>query len=191
MKTAWALLEKEFTHVTCGGCGPHVLNVLIKDICGIDAVANIVVDVEYVSKWFTNKKWRGVNLRKRLLQKHSIDQLKKNVKCKKLCLTRFASVVALMERLIKLKDVLQSVVWDPEWKHTSFHKELEDDVSPSIESDAWWGELEAFLQVLLPVKKFLKFTDGDKPTCSKMYNGMFQLGRRIAKAQVSWATKAK
>ena len=191
MKAAWALLEKEFTHVTCGGCGPHVLNLLIKDICDIDAVSTIVADVEYVSKWFTNKKWKGINLRKRLLKKHSINHLKKSVKCKTLCLTRFASVVALMERLIKLKDVLQSVVMDPEWKNADFHNEIADDVSPKIRSDTWWGEMDAFLQVLLPVKKLLKFTDGDKPTCSKMYNGMFQLGRQIAKAQVSWANKAK
>ena len=80
-----------------------MLNLLIKDICGISGVAEVVVDVEYVSKWFTNKKWKGVNLRKRLLKQHSVRQLKKNFKCKKVCITRFGSVVAVAERLRKLQ----------------------------------------------------------------------------------------
>jgi hypothetical protein len=82
---------------------------------------------------------------------------------------------------------------DPEWKNATFHDEIEDDVSPKIISAQWRGQLEAFLAMFLPVKKLLRITDSDKPTCSnsKVYNGMFQLGQRLSQSTIDWAAAAK
>ena len=50
MKAAWGDIEKALPHVTCDGCGPHVLSLLMKDLCKLAGVTDIIADVEYMSK---------------------------------------------------------------------------------------------------------------------------------------------
>ncbi len=190
MKAAWKLIEQEFPHVTCAGCGPHVLNLLMKDLCKLPAVESIIADIAYVSKWFTNKKWRGITLRKRLLKKHSLAQLGKSLKCKKECATRFGTLVILGERLSRLQPALQSVVVDREWKEAQFHEEITDDISEKLLDTGWWATLDTLLALLTPVKQVLRVLDSNKPTISKIYDLMYSLGVQIGKLEVPWQADA-
>ena len=186
MQAMWRLVDAEFPHITCACCGPHVLNLLIKDICKSEPVADVIGDIEYVSKWFTNKKWKGITLRKRLLKAQAIAQFKQNLKCKKVCGTRFASVIMVAERLLKLKCALQSTVVHTEWRNAKFQQEIEDDVSDKILDKDWWARLESLVNLLLPIKKVLRVLDTNKPTISKIYDIMFKLGERIRNSEFEW-----
>lgn len=162
----------------------------MKDICKLEGVADIIADVEYVSKWFTNKKWKGINLRRKLLKQHSKAQLGKHLKCKKACDTRFASLCMLGDRLRRLRPALRAVVVDATWENAPFQQEIEDDLSPKILSETWWEQLNDLLNLLSPVRVMLRVLDSNKPTISKVYNLMFNLGNRLRELTVPWKDEA-
>ena len=42
MKAAWKLVETKFPWITCTCCGPHVLNLYLKDLGKIEEVAAVI-----------------------------------------------------------------------------------------------------------------------------------------------------
>ena len=50
--------------------------------------------------------------------------------------------------------------------------------------------MESLLQMLLPVKQVLRVLDSNKPTISKVYDMMFNLGERIRNSEHDWAAEA-
>ncbi len=50
MQGAWKIIEEKYPHFFANGCGAHVMNLLIKDICELDRYKPILADVSFVVK---------------------------------------------------------------------------------------------------------------------------------------------
>jgi hypothetical protein len=51
MRGAWDLIESKYPHIFANGCGAHVMNLLIKDICCLDNLKSIIDNCQSVSKF--------------------------------------------------------------------------------------------------------------------------------------------
>lgn len=55
MQGAWKIIEDKFPHIFANGCGAHVMNLLIKDICELDRYASILSRVQFVVKFIKER----------------------------------------------------------------------------------------------------------------------------------------
>lgn len=97
MKAAWRLLCAEFPWITATCCGPHVLNLELKDIAKIPEIADIMAKVTQVLKVFWGRrKWPRKKLRELIAKTHGKEfglyRAKK---------TRFAGRYKEMSRLLR------------------------------------------------------------------------------------------
>ena len=46
MRGAWNIIEKEYPKIYCNGCGAHVVNLLIKDICSVPIYNKLLLNFD-------------------------------------------------------------------------------------------------------------------------------------------------
>jgi hypothetical protein len=51
MRGAWDIIEATFPHIFANGCGAHVMNLLIKDICELETYRDTLSEVQFLLKF--------------------------------------------------------------------------------------------------------------------------------------------
>lgn len=200
MKSAWLIVEKRFPWITCSGCAPHVLSLLLKDIGSIPEVAGVLTKVKKVlNRFWGRKRWCRNKLREVVRKNHG-----KDLGLYRAAVTRFAGKVREMGRMYRLKADLKYIVDLPEYMAQDFSKRKsgeheDDDDDPDgeggvkqiiLDEEHFWKPLLATLKLMLPIYKILRMCDSDKPVVGKIYDKMFMMVQSVQKQSVPWAKKA-
>eukprot|EP00644_Phytophthora_capsici_P003213 jgi/Phyca11/541695/estExt2_Genewise1Plus.C_PHYCAscaffold_70540 len=57
MQSAWEIIETKYPHIFANGCAPHVMNLLIKDVCGLPEFSGILDNLNKVVKFVNDHKF--------------------------------------------------------------------------------------------------------------------------------------
>lgn len=54
MKASWDIIEEKYPHISANGCAAHAMNLLVKDILGLEDNARVVKEAESIIKFVTH-----------------------------------------------------------------------------------------------------------------------------------------
>lgn len=179
MLGALRILEDRYPHVYRQGCAAHILDLLLEDWGKEPWVKELVYRAKRICKFI-----RAYHAPMALLRKYS-----PNLALKTPPSTRFAVNFLMVERLIKLKQVLNNVVLDPAWDEfvaSIFHRQNSHRaylyaglVRKDIRLDSFWKKCELFVQVVEPVIVALRVFDGSVPSMPRAWLTMTNLKKHV------------
>ncbi|KAF3777159.1 hypothetical protein EJ110_NYTH44741 [Nymphaea thermarum] len=142
-KAAGVVIEKEYPHIFYTPCAVHSLNLALKSICNPPSkeqdphVYELCLWIEDLEKGVRNIRNFIVNPQHAL----SIYNKHSDLKLLRVAETRFASLIAMVKRIKRVKSALISMVTDDDW---SFCRTDDDDKAQAtkrlILEDKWEGE---------------------------------------------------
>lgn len=95
--------------------------------------------------------------------------------------TRFAMALIMLERLQKVRPVLEALMVDPRWttmvedlpKKGRDVAQLQTDlVKGKGHHSKWWDSVKSLVDLSMPILKLLRLADSDKPTMCKIWHGV-------------------
>ena len=195
MKAAWKLVETKFPWITCTCCGPHVLNLYLKDLGKIEEVAAVIKKANAILNLFWGKKrWPRTKLREVIAVNH-----KKEFGLYRPKATRFAGNMRALGRMPRVKADLQQVVVSSEFGEQKFKKGNDDDTASGtisgrehpvkaiiLDESGFWAPLVEVLKIATPVVKLLRLCDGAAPAMGKVMPRMNSIRGVIANSTVPW-----
>ena len=199
MKAAWKLVETKFPWITCTCCGPHVLNLYLKDLGKIEEVAAVIKKSNAILNLFWGKKrWPRTKLREVIAVNH-----KKEFGLYRPKATRFAGNMRALGRMLRVKADLQQVVVSSEFGEQKFKKGNDDDTASGtisgrehpvkaiiLDESGFWAPLVEVLKIATPVVKLLRLCDGAAPAMGKVMPRMNSIRGVIANSTVPWKEAA-
>jgi len=170
-KAAGRLVEQEFSWITWTPCTPHCLDLLLEDVGKLPWVAEVVAEVKAVVKFITN------HHRSQALfhGKSALDLLK-------LGDTRFATNFIMLDRMLEVREALQELVVDREWREwngKSNHSDDRDEVRDYVLRSRFWKNLEEVLALTKGMVALLRECDRGVPIAGKVYVVMFNCGQEL------------
>jgi hypothetical protein len=175
MRLAGTMLIRDFPHIYWQGCSAHVLDLLLEDWGGQVWVAKMVKKAKSIVKFI-----RMHHIPLAIFRRHSPDlMLKLPVE------TRFATMFLMIERLVKVKEAVESTVHDPEWNE--FRRTLQgngpkrkaDGVRRRVRKDEFWRRCVNFVHMVEPVLIALREFDGKKPAMGKAWIVMKKVEKHV------------
>lgn len=165
MKALWKRIEETYPKVMAYGCATHMLHLLLSDIAALEPFKTMLDDARCVIKWFRNHHYTNG-----LVKTFTMRRFGNELRIIKPCATRFASMVYATERLKLLKGVLRNITSEDEYEqYLRRRKDSEGEKATRIvDSAGFWGSLSAFLNVTLPVRQFLRYTDSGQSLACKV-----------------------
>lgn len=173
-KAAGALIEERYPHIFWTPCVVHCLNLVLKAICDPSEksahyleckwVKELVSQVNEINNFVTNH-----GLSKAIFNRYS------DIKLLKVAETRFASHIVMASRVRRLKEALEKMVMDADWKNFRVNgktpTELKArDIKDLLVSDGWWDKVDYFLSFTEPMVKFLRIGDMDSCVLPYIYD---------------------
>lgn len=200
MKAAWREVERKRPWVSCTCCAPHVLNLLLKDIGALPAVASVIADMQRILRQFWgHTRWPRTKLKE--LTKASHEKELGLYRAKE---TRFAGKIRELGRALRLKADLQTVVVSKEYSDRGFDSslrgnrqrdgedaevledEVEDDdgssrtVKQILLDERFWSALKEVLVATVSIVKMLRLCDNRScEVMGKIYYRMFMIGEHL------------
>ena len=122
MRKCWELVQQEFPWISVLPCQPHVASLLLKDVGKIAEVDALIKEEGTIVGWFSNHQKPLAILRKKVAARfgHSKELIKAAA-------TRFGTNTIVGQRLLDLRQPLQSTVVDEEYVKQKY-KDTEDAV---------------------------------------------------------------
>lgn len=204
MKRAWEFVLDEFPWISVIPCVPHVISLLMKDIGKISEVQALIKDQNSVVSWFSNhQKPLAIFRRKcRAVATSGCELIKAAA-------TRFGTNTYVGERLLKVKTHLQATVIDEEYVNEGYK-----DLAPSVEEsncevitrenkggtvknlvlsgdDSFWARVQENVKNTRPLCNFLRRHDSAAATVGKVYNGWFEVGKKLASSTSTYIDTVK
>ena len=180
MRALWKLIEAEFPEIFAYGCCTHTLQLILKSVCALEWFGMVCAKCNQIAKWFRNHHLPAGLLKKYCtLLKLSVERPVRN------CATRFASWVYVVERIRQLKPALRAAIDDDVYKQRCLKKsgnaDDPEDKEPSaiIDDASFWLQTDKFLEVLVPVRVFLRYTDTRFSLACRVYEGFSNLQRKV------------
>ena len=181
MRKLWEIIEDKHPSVFSYGCCTHAIQLIIKAICALPWFESVCARCNQVGKWF-----RYHHLPAGLLRKYC-TLLKLNVSRPVAnCKTRFASWIYVVERIFVLKRALRAVVDDNLYKSRCLAKKGRDDdpddKEPSgvINDTVFWSQVAKFLDIMVPLRVFLRYTDTRFSLACRIYEKFSDISGKIA-----------
>jgi hypothetical protein len=104
-KAVGRLVEQEFSWITWTPCTPHCLDLLLEDVGKLPWAAEVVAEAKVVVKFITNHHRSQALFRR----KSALDLLKPRN-------THFATNFIMLDRMLEVREVLQELVVNREWR---------------------------------------------------------------------------
>ncbi len=136
-KATGRLVEQEFSWITWTPCTPHCLDLLLEDVGKLPWAAEVVAEAKAVVKFITNHH-RSQAL---FCGKYALDLLKPGD-------TRFATNFIMLDCMLEVREALQELVvnWEwREWNGKSNHSDDRDKVRDCVLRSGFWKNLEKLL----------------------------------------------
>ncbi|XP_010669931.1 uncharacterized protein LOC104887046 [Beta vulgaris subsp. vulgaris] len=173
-KAAGALIEDKYPHIFWTLCIVHCLNLALKAICEPSEKAAHYIECKWVQELVSQ-----VNDVNNFITNHGLSKAIFNrystVKLLKFAETRFASHIVMAARLRRLKEPLEKMVMDVDWKFFRVTGKTPTEIKARdtkdlIVSDGWWEKVDYFLSFTEPMVKFLRVGDMDSCVLAFMYD---------------------
>ncbi|WCJ28816.1 hypothetical protein M5689_010488 [Euphorbia peplus] len=169
------LVENEFPHIFWMHCVVHTLNLALKAICATkDTEAN---EVTFSGcNWITEVSNDAFAM-KHFITNHSLSNAiyNEDVELKMLSVapTRFAYVVVMLKKMLKIKRGLTLVVVSEKWETFKDEDRVKTAFFKSkVLDDLWWEQIKYIVDFTEPIYHMLKITDTDKP-CLRLIHDMW------------------
>jgi hypothetical protein len=170
-KVAGRLVEQEFSWITWTPCTPHCLDLLLEDVGKLPWTAEVVAEAKAVVKFITNHHRSRALFR----EKFVLDLLKPGD-------TRFATNFIMLDRMLEVREALQELVVDREWREwneKSNHSDDGDEVRDCVLRSGFWKNLEKVLPLTKGTVALLRKGDRGVPIARKVYVAMFNCGQEL------------
>jgi hypothetical protein len=115
-KIASRLVEQEFSWITWTPCTPHCLDLLLEDVGKLAWAAEVVAEAKAVVKFITNHHRSQALFR----GKSALDLLKPGD-------TRFATNFIMLDNMLEVREALQELVFNREWREWNGKSNHSDD----------------------------------------------------------------
>lgn len=170
-KAAGLSIEAKYPHIFWTPCVVHTLNLALKAICEPPINSNQYDECKWISSLMSECDAVVIfvlNHGKAL----TIFKNYSKLMLTKVAETRFASHVIMVERLFKVKNALEKMVLDVQWKtFRKTHLESKaDTVKECVISDRWWDKIEYFLNFTTPIYNMIRKSDVDFPCLHLIYD---------------------
>lgn len=175
MLAAGALLLRRFPHIYFQGCSAHALDLLLEDWGKQDWITSMVKKAKSIVKYI-----RMHHMPLAIFRRHSPNHVLKNP-----VQTRFATTFLMIERLVEVREAVESTVHDAQWneytrKLTSTQKqEKANSVRRSVRNDEFWRRCLNFVHIVEPVLIALREFDGKHPCMDKAWLVMKKVEKHV------------
>ena len=151
-------------------CVSHEASLIVKDICKIDEVADLLIYITDAQNWFSTH--RLGSLLKPFCQEH--------YGCSKSFIwpaeTRFAGKLLQLKRFYSMKAALQSCVQSAQYLRFDF---VEDEIAPRITEPALWNKMNRIIKSAEPILLLLRLADQNTATLSKLKGTVDYISRKM------------
>jgi hypothetical protein len=192
-KASWKLIEKELPHVTCFHCGPHVVNLMFKDIGALPGIKALLQCVDNLRVFIRNHHatkavydglaktsllkpgrtrfaYQIIGIRNMLKNHQALVDTLSADEVEDFILsngsTKDADEIRLREKLAQLK----SIFLDPEGKV--------------------WKRMRILCALLAPIEQLLRFVELDLPVMSKLHDAWTRLIAYLEDARSAHLTRS-
>lgn len=190
---SWPLIEEACPWVVCGGCQPHVCDLLLEDIGKLPFFKKIFSEAAVLR---TLVRGRGL-----LLAAY-------DARCKSKLVnpgdTRFNTCVIGAANLLRNREALVGTMGDGA-VITAMHKvkgdklegqfasvgELFAHAQRQVMDPDFWTRLEWSTIIMAPIGRLLRFTEQDAPTASKVHYAWYQVQSKIEEMDIDVDLKAE
>ncbi|KAK9697669.1 hypothetical protein RND81_08G052600 [Saponaria officinalis] len=161
----------KYSHIFWTPCVVYSLNLALKSMCEPNAnsshydackwISSLMSDCDEITIFVLNHSKALI-----IFQKYSEHMLIKVAE------TRFASHVIMGQRLILVKNALEKMALDPNWKmfRKTYLESKADHVKECVISDRWWDKLEYFLSFTSPIYNMIRLADCDSSIEGREYD---------------------
>ncbi|KAF4149993.1 hAT family C-terminal dimerization region [Phytophthora infestans] len=178
MRGAWAIIEKKYPTIFANGCGAHVLNLLIKDVCKIPEFAAVLADLNVLVKFVNDHKLVVAEF-KRL---RDVLTIQKGLTLP--CPTRWYTHFNACENLYKAKLAVRNLA-EPGCDHIL--KEIQN--KDAVNTFRRIANSGAFWRKLLQLKRLLSFPSKQIGKLEKDGGDLFQVYYCFIRLKDTWVTK--
>ncbi|CAI5478905.1 unnamed protein product [Closterium sp. Yama58-4] len=165
------IIKDDFPKIQYIRCAAHSLNNLIKDIGARPWAAKTIEDAQGTISTLKNSHWVTGKLREQNL-----------LLLLKPAGTRFGTNYIALERLLKVREVLDRLVTTKGWEENAAKKEKMRGVKTLVRDDNFWKGVEQVLKVLKPVYLLLRGIDSNQEVMGKIYDKMFRVEDAVNEA---------
>ena len=198
MRKCWELVQQEFPWISVLPCQPHVASLLLKDVGKIAQFDALIKEEGTIVGWFSNHQKPLAILRKKVAATfgHSKELIKAAA-------TRFGTNTMVGQRLLDLRQALQSTVVDEEYVKQKY-KDAEDAVEEGnatrvvrqnkggtakalvLDEEKFWPEVKQHVNATEPVYNLLRRHDTSGPSLGKVYHGFYTVGEHLTAVDVPY-----
>lgn len=173
-KAAGSIVESKYPHIFWTPCVVHCVNLAFKSICEPTEksahydqciwLQQLCADVHDIQKFVNTH-----DMVKAIFKRHTKLQLLSVAE------TRFASHYVVAERMKVVKDALEQMVMDPDFRVLFRSPKNPIDIKAReckerILSDTWWDKLDYFLKFAGPIYEMIRIGDRDAPVLHLIYD---------------------
>ena len=170
---AGRLISKKYKHINWSPCAAHCLNLIFKDICKLDHIAELARRASKVTIFVYNHVALLSWLRKR---EGWIEILRPGA-------TRFATTFIALKSLHDHKHDLQALVTRKFFVDSRYSNDNKSRGVVSIILDhKFWNDCFIIVKLMAPLVRLLRIVDGDeRPSMGYVYEGMYRAHLGIKK----------
>ena len=170
---AGRLISEKYKYINWSPCAAHCLNLIFKDICKLDHIAELARHTSKVTIFVYNHVALLSWLRKR---EGWIEILRPSA-------TRFATTFIALKSLHDHKHDLQALVTSKFFVDSRYSNDNKSRVVVSIILDhKFWNDCFIILKLMAPLVRLLRIVDGDeRPSMGYVYEGMYRARLGIKK----------
>ncbi|CAI5979914.1 unnamed protein product [Closterium sp. NIES-65] len=158
------IIKLQYPKIQFVRCAAHSLNNLMKDIGGREWAAETITKGQQLISILKNSHWITGQFR----EQNSLVLLKPAG-------TRFGTNFIALERLLKVRELLDRLVASQAWKDRTMGKEKLVWARDVIRCDEFWDGVVRVLKVFKPIYVQLRAVDGTQEVMGKIYDMMFLL----------------
>ena len=153
------MIQSKYPWVHFLHCGAHEASLIIKDICKIEQIANLLEWMNMAQKWFSTN--RLGPLLKKFCEEH--------YGCTKSFIwpaeTRFGGRLLQLKRFQSMKAALQQCVQSAQYLRFDF---VDDDIAPRISDGELWILIHRIVKAAGPILLLMRLADMNSATLSKL-----------------------
>ena len=168
MVAAWHELERLYPKIYFTGCLAHKGNTLVKKLCGIIDVSELIDKCKSIVHHF-GEKHVNASLITKYTRKHLGTELGFIIPSD----TRFGLYLLMLHRIGLMKPAIQAAVLDVNFSENAAIQE-------TVLSTAFWKSLYELVQYLMPLLRFIRLCDSDKECMGLFYSRVCAIENHFA-----------
>ncbi|GAQ80551.1 hypothetical protein KFL_000560400 [Klebsormidium nitens] len=175
-KAAGAIIESRVPHVTWTPCTGHCLDLALEDIGDLDWAKDVVRQGKEVVHFITNH-----HKSQHIYRVHAVAAVgSPGLQLLKPGETRFGTNFIMLERMLKVRDALEEVVVDRDWKAwmdggSAALRNAGAEIQSTVVSTSFWRKVQELVDICWRIVALMKQVDAGTPMVGKVYWRMHEI----------------